>query len=92
MATSGSRVRAEICKPTHRLERYRLRFGAFGNWDDRRAEHRAILEAAAVGDANLPAYRREFAGELSEDQSSGNVCPTQAARRHRDPNQSDQPK
>lgn len=57
VATAGPRVVAEIAQLTDHLERYRVRFGAFGNWDDRRAEHRAILDAAASGDADLTAER-----------------------------------
>ncbi len=34
-----------------------MRFGAFGSWDDGRAEHRAILDAAASGDATGAADR-----------------------------------
>ena len=57
VAAAGPRVRAEIGELTDHAERYRLRFGAFGNWDDGRAEHRAILDAAASGDADLAADR-----------------------------------
>jgi DNA-binding GntR family transcriptional regulator len=34
-----------------------MRFGAFGHWDERRAEHRAILDAAAAGNPDLAADR-----------------------------------
>jgi DNA-binding GntR family transcriptional regulator len=57
VAAAGPRVSAEIGELTDHAERYRLRFGAFGNWDDRRAEHRAIIDAAASGDADLAAHR-----------------------------------
>lgn len=57
VAAAGPRVRAEIRELTDHMERYRLRFGASGRWEDRRAEHRAILDAAAVGDADLAANR-----------------------------------
>jgi DNA-binding GntR family transcriptional regulator len=57
VAAAGPRVSAEIGELADHAERYRLRFGAFGSWDDRRAEHRAILDAAASGDADLAADR-----------------------------------
>lgn len=57
VAASGPRVSAEIAELADHAERYRLRFGGFGNWDERRAEHRAILEAAAAGAPNLAAAR-----------------------------------
>jgi len=40
LAAAGPLVSAEIGELTDHLERYRLRFGAFGSWDNRRAEHR----------------------------------------------------
>lgn len=57
VAAAGPRVSAEIGELTDHAGRYRLRFGAYGSWDDRRAEHRAILDAAAAGDADLAADR-----------------------------------
>lgn len=57
VAGAGLRVSAEIAELTDHAERYRLRFGGFGRWDDRRAEHRAILDTAASGDADLTADR-----------------------------------
>jgi len=57
VAAAGPRVVAEISALTDHAERYRVRFGAVGNWDDHRAEHRAILDAAAAGDADLAADR-----------------------------------
>lgn len=57
VSAAGPRVIAEIGELTDHAERYRLRFGASGSWDDRRAEHRAILDAAASGDADLVAER-----------------------------------
>lgn len=57
VAAAGPRVIAEIDELTDHAERYRLRFGASGSWDDRRAEHRAILDAATSGDADLVAER-----------------------------------
>ena len=52
VGATGPRVSAEIRELTDHAERYRLRFGAFGSWDDRRTEHRAILDAAASGNAD----------------------------------------
>jgi DNA-binding GntR family transcriptional regulator len=57
VAAAGKRVTASIGELTDYAERYRRRFGASANWDDRRAEHRAILDAAASGDAELAARR-----------------------------------
>lgn len=57
VAAAGLRVRGEIGELIDHTERYRVRFGAFGNWADRRAEHRAILDAATAGDAELAARR-----------------------------------
>ncbi len=57
VAGVGPRVSAEISELTDHVERYRVRYGTFGGWDDRRAEHRAILDAAAAGDADLAADR-----------------------------------
>ena len=57
VAAAGKRVNTSIGELTDYAERYRRRFGASGNWDDRRAEHRAILDAATAGDADLAARR-----------------------------------
>jgi DNA-binding GntR family transcriptional regulator len=57
VAAAGPRVNAAIGQLTDHAERYRLRFGAFGSWGDGRAEHRAILDAAASGNAELAANR-----------------------------------
>ena len=57
VAAAGLRVNAEIGELADHAERYRLRFGTFGNWDEGRAEHRAILDAAAAGDVNEAADR-----------------------------------
>lgn len=57
LAAAGLRVSTEIGELTDYAERYRLRFSAVGSWDDRRAEHRAILDAAASGDAEGAADR-----------------------------------
>ena len=47
VAASGPRVSSEIADLSDHSERYRLRFGGYGTWDDRRAAHRGILDAAA---------------------------------------------
>lgn len=57
VAGAGPRVGAEIGALTDHAERYRLRFGAAERWDDGRKEHRAILDAAAAGDADGAATR-----------------------------------
>lgn len=65
-AGAGPEVTAELAKLTDHAERYRLTFGAYGAWESRRAEHRAILDAAKAGDADLAArcmgehYARRF--------------------------------
>jgi DNA-binding GntR family transcriptional regulator len=53
----GGRCSAEITEMADHSERYRLRFGAAGNWEDRRAEHRAILDAAARREPDVAAER-----------------------------------
>jgi len=57
VAGAGARVNAAIGELTDHAERYRLRFGTFGTWEEHRAIHRAILDAAASGDANGAADR-----------------------------------
>src|SRR3954468_12610113 len=54
---AGERVTTTIGELFDHAERYRLRYGATTpeRWDQRRAEHRAIVDAAAAGDANLAA-------------------------------------
>ncbi len=52
---AGARVDAEISELFDHSERYRRRFGAAGSWEQRRAEHRAILDAAASADAEAAA-------------------------------------
>jgi DNA-binding GntR family transcriptional regulator len=47
---AGPRVGEEIDELFDHSERYRRRFGAGGSWDARRAEHQAILDAAAERD------------------------------------------
>jgi DNA-binding GntR family transcriptional regulator len=55
VAAAGSRVSQRIAELFDHAERYRLRFGATGPWEQRRTEHRAILDAAAAADADLAA-------------------------------------
>ncbi len=57
VAASGPRVRTEIAELADHAERYRLRFGGCGSWQERGAEHRGILDAAAAGDPSLAAGR-----------------------------------
>jgi DNA-binding GntR family transcriptional regulator len=57
VAGAGARVTAEISMLADHAERYRLRFGTLGNWDEGRAQHRAILDAAACSDATGAADR-----------------------------------
>ncbi|HYZ46949.1 MAG TPA: GntR family transcriptional regulator [Actinomycetota bacterium] len=57
VAASGPRVGAEIAELSDHSERYRLRFGSHGSWDERRSAHRGILDAAAAGDPDLAAVR-----------------------------------
>lgn len=51
----GRRGTAEMAEMADHSERYRLRFGAAGNWTDRRAEHRAVIDAAARRDPDAAA-------------------------------------
>lgn len=57
VAGSGPRVSTEIAELFDHSERYRLRFGATGHWERRRAEHRGIVEAASADDPDLAAAR-----------------------------------
>jgi GntR family transcriptional regulator, rspAB operon transcriptional repressor len=57
VAASGPRVSSEIAQLADHSERYRRSVGGSGSWDERRAEHRAILDAAASGDPDLAADR-----------------------------------
>ena len=57
VAGAGARVNAAIGELADHAERYRLRFGTFGTWEEHRAIHRAILDAAAAGDADLAVDR-----------------------------------
>lgn len=52
---AGPRVSAEIVELYDHSERYRRRFGSLGPWEQRRAEHRAILDAAAERSADAAA-------------------------------------
>lgn len=52
---AGPRVSAEIDELFDHAERYRQRFGALGGFEERAEEHRAILDAAAAGDADQAA-------------------------------------
>src|SRR3954447_3251459 len=56
---AGERVLTTIGQLFDHGERYRLRYGATTpeRWDQRRAEHRAILDAAAASDGDLAAER-----------------------------------
>jgi DNA-binding GntR family transcriptional regulator len=57
IAGAGEGVSAESIELADHSERYRLTFGGYGMWKDRRAEHRAILDAARKGDPDLAARR-----------------------------------
>jgi DNA-binding GntR family transcriptional regulator len=56
-AEAGERPAAMIAELSDHAERYRVRYGAVdpNHWLRRRAEHRAILDAAKAGDAALAA-------------------------------------
>jgi DNA-binding GntR family transcriptional regulator len=58
VAAAGPRVSEMIAQLFDHAERYRLQYGAtHGVWDQRRAEHRAIIDAAAAEDPDLTALR-----------------------------------
>lgn len=57
VAGAGPRVSEEIDQLFDHAERYRLRWGMKSIWAERSAEHRAIVEAAAAGDADQAALR-----------------------------------
>jgi DNA-binding GntR family transcriptional regulator len=57
IAGSGLRVSAQMDELSDHSERYRLRFGDSASWQERRGEHRGILDAAAARDADLAAKR-----------------------------------
>lgn len=52
---AGPRISTEIAELFDHAQRYRLRFGAQGEWELRRAEHREILDAAGARDPDLAA-------------------------------------
>jgi DNA-binding GntR family transcriptional regulator len=52
---AGPRVSKEIMELFDHSERYRQRFGALGSWQERFDEHRAIVDAAAAGEADAAA-------------------------------------
>jgi DNA-binding GntR family transcriptional regulator len=59
LAAAGPRTTESVAQLFDHAERYRLRFGANNRdiWEQRRAEHRRILEAVLEGDADLAAER-----------------------------------
>jgi DNA-binding GntR family transcriptional regulator len=57
VAAAGPRVTAKITELADHAERYRRLFGGSGSWGQGRAEHRAILDAAAAGDPELATER-----------------------------------
>jgi DNA-binding GntR family transcriptional regulator len=59
LAAAGPRSIVTVAQLFDHAERYRLRFGANTRnvWEERRSEHRGILEAVLEGDADLAAER-----------------------------------
>jgi DNA-binding GntR family transcriptional regulator len=57
VAGAGPRVSDQIAQLFDHSERYRCQYGANVSYEDRREEHRAILDAADAGDADLAALR-----------------------------------
>ena len=59
VAAAGERVTSMIAQLFDHAERYRVNFGATRPeiWDQRRAEHRTIVDACAEGDAQLAVQR-----------------------------------
>lgn len=55
VAGAGRRISVQTGELADHSERYRVRFGGMSAWSDRRAEHRAILEAAKAGDPDRTA-------------------------------------
>jgi DNA-binding GntR family transcriptional regulator len=56
VGAGGARLTAAVAQLFDHAARYRLAYGAVtlpGGYDDRRAEHRAMIDAAAKGDADL---------------------------------------
>lgn len=56
---AGTRVSGQLVQLAEHAARYRFAWGQAdpGNWETRRAEHRAIVDAAAAGDTALAAER-----------------------------------
>jgi GntR family transcriptional regulator, rspAB operon transcriptional repressor len=67
VAGAGPRVTEEIDRLFDHAERYRLRWGVTAIWEDRAAEHRSIIDAAADGDQDRAALRlaEHYAGTAS---------------------------
>ena len=57
IAGAGPRVSEEIEQLFDHAERYRLRWGVVSLWEQRAAEHRAIVDAAAARDPDVAALR-----------------------------------
>jgi DNA-binding GntR family transcriptional regulator len=57
VAGAGPRVSDQIEQLFDHAERYRLRWGVVSLWEQRAAEHRAIVDAAAARDPDLAALR-----------------------------------
>lgn len=57
VAGAGRRVSAEISELADHAERYRLRFGTFGNKDEGQVDHQLILEAAEAKNVDLTVVR-----------------------------------
>ncbi len=63
VAASGARLTTTVAQLFDHAARYRLAYGAAtlpGSYDDRRAEHRSMVEAAVEGDADLTVERLVF--------------------------------
>jgi DNA-binding GntR family transcriptional regulator len=68
VAGAGPRVSEQMAELFDHGERYRVHYGcANGTYEDRREEHRGILDAADAGDADLAALRlcEHYAGTVS---------------------------
>ncbi|HKZ15568.1 MAG TPA: FCD domain-containing protein [Solirubrobacterales bacterium] len=59
VAAAGERVASMIAQLFDHAERYRVNFGATRPeiWEQRRAEHRAIVDTCAAGDAEAAVHR-----------------------------------
>ena len=55
VGAAGPRVTAQMAELSDHAQRYRVKYGVFGDWAARHAEHRAILDAVAAGQADLTA-------------------------------------